>query len=1117
MPVSPSIESAIREQLQRAGRLSAQQALTFQPVAQNPERRDSTSVQRQVVAGGKTPIAFLITGPDLSELQRRTELFSTTYPALACPVLAHGTTPNGAYLLTEYFDGTSAGDALTAREIGLEQVLAALRVIADQYSNATRSSTPAAAREELQGLFARVLAIKYWTALDREFFSSVVFPFVEQHLVSSAPRCRVSNGDFTLTNIMVNRHGDVRVIDYEGASLTHFFAEDWLRLTYWKAPDVVRRFALRQITGNPAISLYLSLKQLVFEDEAIIPSRGRLDIQHWGVEIRKSIELHSPEIQQSLIWPAPSPETSRRFLRLAGNATRNLSRALELCKFAQFEHEQTREDTHTLLHHLNSSQVSLYQREIKILQMQRSFSWRATGWLRALRRALIDPYFGKPAAPVLPAPTALSLPTHAFPFSPSDFSLAPCKALYFEIESPVTWQAKPSDINKITGWIVTDQPITLRQIRARVGGRTYDGSYGLERPEITEKFLPRAYSGFEINVVLEESDTYIDLEVADSSGEWFLFLAQPLSSSKDQQIALPQPRFDTTQSHYARWVEQHDTITSEQCEALIREVARFQEHPLISIVMPVYNAPERWLSRAIESVRAQVYPRWELCIADDASSAPHIRALLEKAAREDPRIKVVFRPQNGHISAASNSALELATGEFVTFLDHDDEIERHALYCFAKVLYQHPDAEVVYSDEDKIDEAGNRFTPHFKPDWNPDLLNSQNYFCHLVAYRTATVRAVGGFCIGVEGSQDWDLAFRITERVKPEQIHHVHRVLYHWRAISGSTASQPTAKDYTTTAARKALEEHFKRLNQNVTLDLVRGGHWHVIYPRPEPSPLVTLIIPTRNRRELLVTCVESLLAQTGYPNFEILIADNDSDDPELFSFYEKMKATGRVSVLPCPGSFNFSAIINRAVRQAHGTVIGLLNNDLETMHPEWLDEMVSHAVRPELGIVGAKLYYPDLSIQHAGVITGLGGIAGHAFKKFARNDPGNAQYRPHLVHNVTAVTAACIVLRKSVFEEADGFNETELKVAFNDVDFCLRVQSLGYRNLFTPFAELIHHESASRGLEDTPEKIVRFQGELKYMQQRWGERLLNDPAYNLNLTLDREDFSYAFPPRIPN
>jgi glycosyltransferase involved in cell wall biosynthesis len=742
----------------------------------------------------------------------------------------------------------------------------------------------------------------------------------------------------------------------------------------------------------------------------------------------------------------------------------------------------------------------VYQREEKIRALQASFSWQITAPLRALRRLLLDrhqPKEGKPPDPARFPPVYFHHTLHAF--NPRLVNLR------HDIDYPRSWDIAANRIDVI-GWCFALDEIVLTAVRARVDDRILPGAYGLSRPDVAVQNAshPQARQcGFKIELELKPDDHEVIIEIGDALGGWHCIFSRNFGESSF---------FDCT-SDYTHWVHAYDTLSPQQLSAMAETARHLPRRPLISVLMPVYNTPEQWLMRAIESVRSQIYDRWELCIADDASAEPHVRPLLEKAAREDSRIKVVFRKTNGHISVASNSALELASGEFTALLDHDDELAPHALLCCAETILAHADAEAIYSDEDKIDKEGFRFDPHFKPDWNPDLLTSQNYFSHLTIYRTATLRAIGGFRTGLEGSQDWDVALRIIERIQPQHIHHIPRVLYHWRAVDGSTAMRRDEKDYAGISARKTLEEHFIRTRQKASLLMVHGGHWHVQYPRPEPPPLVTLIIPTRNGRKLLATCVDSIFAKTSYPNFEILVADNDSDDPELIAFYKRMKASGRFNVLPCPGPFNFSAINNHAVQHVHGAIVGLLNNDLEIIHPEWLDEMVSHAVRPEIGAVGAKLYYPDFRIQHAGVITGLGGVAGHAFRCLPRHEPG-IQFRPHLVHNVSAVTAACLVIRKSVYLEASGFDEN-IAVAFNDVDFCLRVQSLGYRNLFTPFSELIHHESASRGLENSPEKIRRFQREIEYIKARWGDRLLNDPAYNPNFSLDSEDFAFAYPPRI--
>ncbi|HTB80509.1 MAG TPA: glycosyltransferase family 2 protein [Opitutaceae bacterium] len=1079
MILSSSTEVLAKELLHQTGRLASRQEVVFQSLPGNPGRRDQATLRRFAVASQGSMLALLTVGKDLTELRRRSDLFSSAYPDLACPVFAHGSTEGEDVLLAEYFDGSDAVRALSAPEIGLERVLSALELIAKRLDQSVQSSTQEEAIQEVRELCSRVLQIEHWTAADRGFLVNVVFPHAERHLINQAPCRRVSNGDFTLGNILLNADGAVRVIDYEQAAMTHFFAEDWLRLTYWNAPDAVRRFALSQIQDLCPVRLYLWLKQLVFESAVILPAKARIDLRHWSGKIRQSIEQENNELKQSLFWPAAESAALAEFCRLHSDASHNFGRALDLHEFSEREVARLED--------------RIYQRDLKIRHMQASFSWRATAWLRALRRRFIDPYFGQPPTP------KLSPPVPAFPFSNADFIAPPASKFHYHINSPHYWPVTSGDI-RVSGWIFANEPIVLRRIRARIGTRIYAGEYGLERPDFVEKFLPQAYSGFRIEVPVQETDQSIDLEVADDSGEWYLFFTK---------------KKHTAHSPYAHWVTAHDTLTPAQLAALGRKAASLPSQPLISVIMPVHNTPEQWLTKAIESVRDQAYPHWELCIADDASTLPHVRPLLEAYMRKDARIKVVCRPQNGHISATSNSALELAAGEFTALLDHDDELAPHALLCVAEAILARPGVEVIYSDEDKIDEHGFRFDPHFKPDWNPDLLTSQNYFSHLTAYRTATLRAIGGFRPGFEGSQDWDVALRMVERVQPQNIHHIPRVLYHWRAIDGSTATHPDEKNYAGMSARRALEEHFSRTGRKASLHMVRGGHWHVQYPRPEPPPLVTIIIPTRNGRKLLTTCVESIFARTSYPNFEILIADNDSDDPGLAAFYEGMKARGRFEVLSCPGPFNFSAINNRAVQHARGKIIGLLNNDLEIIHAEWLDEMVSHAVRPEIGAVGAKLFYPNFRIQHAGVITGLGGVAGHAFKGLPRQEPG-LKYRPHLVQNLSAVTAACLIIRKSVYLEAGGFNEDQLKVAFNDVDFCLKVQALGYRNLYTPFAELIHHESASRGTEDTPEKIRRFAQEVEFIKGRWGDRLLNDPAYNPNFSLNSENFALAYPPRVP-
>jgi O-antigen biosynthesis protein len=563
---------------------------------------------------------------------------------------------------------------------------------------------------------------------------------------------------------------------------------------------------------------------------------------------------------------------------------------------------------------------------------------------------------------------------------------------------------------------------------------------------------------------------------------------------------------------YRQWIQAYDVLYQDDRVALRRQMAKLPRHPLISIIMPTFNSEEIWLRRAIDSVLAQIYPNWELCIADDASTRKQVRKTLEEYTARDQRIKVVYRQKNGHISAASNSALELATGEFIALLDHDDEIPEHALFLVAAELAKFPDAALIYSDEDKINEHGVRFAPYFKSDWNPDLFYSHNLISHFGVYRTALVREVGGFREGFEGSQDYDLALRVIERIEPEKIRHIPRVLYHWRAISGSTALNPQQKNYAEKAARKAIQSHFDRTGAPATiLPGPSGGLHRAKYTLPFDQPLVSIIIPTRDKADLLANCLRSL-QQTTYKRFEVLIADNGSTCPETRRLFDEIRDHHRI--IDCHFDFNFSRLNNIAAIQARGEIICFLNNDIEIVQQDWLTEMVSHALRPEVGAVGAKLLYPDGRIQHAGIILGLGPdrIASYPHHCICREDLGYF-CKAGLLQNFSAVTAACMVLRKEVFAQVAGFDE-QLAIAYNDVDLCLRLRQAGYRILWTPYAELCHHESASRGHEDTPQKRERFLQEAAYMREKWGERLLQDPFYNPNFSLDRSDFALAFPPR---
>ncbi len=566
---------------------------------------------------------------------------------------------------------------------------------------------------------------------------------------------------------------------------------------------------------------------------------------------------------------------------------------------------------------------------------------------------------------------------------------------------------------------------------------------------------------------------------------------------------------------YAGWVARHDTLTAERMEELrVRAQRLGGAAPLVSILLPTYQTPERWLRRCIESVLAQAYPRWELCIADDASPDPLVVEVAREYEARDPRVRVMRRETNGHISEASNSALAMARGDFVALLDHDDELRPHALLEIVEAIASDPDVGLVYSDEDKLDAEGRRFDPYFKPDFDPDLLRGQNYVCHFTAIRTGLVRAAGGFRKGFEGSQDHDLILRCTERLGPGQVRHVPKVLYHWRAIPGSTALAREAKDYASSAGARAVGEHLARMHPGAQVEELAHGHFRVRWPLPSPAPRVSLIVPTRDRVELLRTCVESILDRSTYPELDVVVVDNQSKDSKALDYLRQLERRERVRVLRYDNPFNYSAINNWAVRQCEGDVIGLVNNDIEVITPGWLEEMVSQAMRPEVGAVGAMLYYPNDTIQHAGVVLGVHGVAAHIYAGMPRGYPGHGG-RTRVAQSLSAVTGACLLVRRTVWDRVGGLDDS-LQVAFNDIDFCLRLREAGYRNIWTPFAELYHHESASRGSEDTEEKKQRFAREVDLMQQRWGEQLPYDPAYNPNLSLSSLQCELSSPPRPP-
>ena len=556
---------------------------------------------------------------------------------------------------------------------------------------------------------------------------------------------------------------------------------------------------------------------------------------------------------------------------------------------------------------------------------------------------------------------------------------------------------------------------------------------------------------------------------------------------------------------YGEWYE----LTKPSEEELERQRnTHFDYEPRLSIVIPVYKTPERYLQEMLDSIVNQTYSKWEVCIADGSPRGESRERLIKRYADRDTRFKYVILGENKGISGNTNAAMDMAQGDFLVLADHDDTLTPDALFECVKAMNEDPLYDVIYSDEDKLDMDGQAlFDPHFKPDFNPDLLTSVNYICHLFVVNRNLVEVIGGFRQEFDGAQDYDFIFRCTEQAR--KVHHIPKVLYHWRCHMNSTASNPESKMYAFEAGARAIKAHYDRMG--IAVDSVEKGVDYGIYHTRfhlDEEPLVSVIIPNKDHRADLDLCLTSLLDKGSYRNLEVIVVENNSTEPETFDYYEELQEKRKnVRVVTWKREFNFSAINNYGVTFAHGEYLLFLNNDVEVIEPDVIREMLGYARRDDVGIVGARLLYQDDTIQHAGVVIGFGGIAGHTF--IGLHQAENSYFhRAMCAQDYSAVTAACMMSKRSLFDQVGGFRE-ELAVAFNDIDYCLKIRSLGKKVVYNPYALLYHYESKSRGLEDTPEKVERFNREVARFIGYWPEIVINgDPYYNPNLTLRKSNFA---------
>lgn len=555
---------------------------------------------------------------------------------------------------------------------------------------------------------------------------------------------------------------------------------------------------------------------------------------------------------------------------------------------------------------------------------------------------------------------------------------------------------------------------------------------------------------------------------------------------------------------YSKWLPKHLPGKAE-LEAQKQEV--FSLTPKFSVVVPLYKTPEKYLKRLIQSMQEQTYSNWELCLSDGSGSDSPLKQILQTYQKEDSRIKVVAGERQLRIAENTNAAIEIAVGDYIVFADHDDELTSHALYECVKAINQNPQIEVLYSDEDKMSMDGNKFfQPHFKPDFNIDLLCTVNYICHLFVAKRELIDRIGVLRSEFDGAQDYDFILRCVEVT--EHIYHMPKILYHWRSHEDSTAENPESKLYAFDAGQRAVQAHYDRIGVKA---LVSKGEYLGLYRTRflrDNDPLISIIIPNKDHIDDLQRCISSIEEKSTYRNYEYIIVENNSTEEETFQYYKELEAQSeKFKVVYWDGIFNYSAINNFGAKHAKGEYLLLLNNDIEIINEDCLEELLGYCTREDVGIVGARLYYEDDTIQHAGVVIGFGGIAGHCFVQQKRSFTGYC-HRIICAQNYSAVTAACMLVKRSVFDAVDGLSE-ELEVAFNDIDFCLKVREAGKLVVYNPYAELYHYESKSRGLEDTPEKVARFNKEIATFEKRWPKILRDgDPFYNPNLTLDSQDFS---------
>ena len=1004
----------------------------------------------------------------------QSKLYANAYKELSVRPISFIKKENKALFIQEYFEGKTIDDLYEKNEIKVDDVNCILEHIIDVYRISTKSSNPSSIESEFIDFRENFLALGIFKKADRDFFKKSIFDPIFDKIKNNEPTIRVSNGDLVARNILVSTNLDFRVIDYEYSHDTHFHHDDLIRLSWFTNPRFGKLTLLKDMQEQiePELHCYSYLRQIFLNSHSFTNKKLCKSCLH---ELSKTIEFLNKSNKPSYILTeienlyVQNRNFSEDILSFQINSN-DLLKTVEKCNK---ELDSQKKFYELLSDEKKEIEDSARNLDIELSRTKEDFS-RTKSNLQSLMTSVYRDYF--------------TLKNELLSIKKSFFYKV-FKLFYKNttFENKINFDANAylrynPDLKKKFG-----NDLRAAEFHYWNVGRIENRRCNFEDFDI------RAYLA--LNPDLE---SVFGKDYGAATDHYY-------KSGQFEERLTSFLEIKGTRS-YEKWIIHYDLQSPTRNFRYFNNIRNFTDKPLVSVVIPVWKPDLRLLKECVYSVFNQIYDNWELCIVDDCSNSRNVEAELEKFARQNVRVKYKLNTKHTHISSTLNDGIKMSSGSYICFLDQDDLLSYYALYQIVKAINDDHRLKWIYTDEDKISENGMRKSPHFKSDWNYDLLTSINYISHLSCIERKTLQKVGQFRVGYEGSQDWDLYLRLSDILKESEIHHIPKILYHWRIHSSSTSSHGVVKDYAISSAKKALSSHFKSQEAEVTLsnESLGDNRWHVSFVHSS-KPRICLIVPTKDRLDVLEPCVDSILTKTEYPNFELLIIDNNSEE-EKTRLYLNLLQDKRVMVYNDRKAFNHSRIMNDAVKRTQGDYVCFLNNDTEVISANWLCEMVGDAMRPEVGCVGAKLLYPNGEVQHAGVITGLRGVAGHV----KNCDRGFIRY--DCKQNYSAITGACMLMKKTHFKKVNGFDEVHLPTHFNDVDLCLKLRKKGLNIVYNPKSVLYHHESASRGLPSDKENNEDFNKAVHFIRSKWKETLATDKYYNPNYSYEFEGFKLSFP-----